>query len=84
MRVYRRRKQERLKQIKRRVFGVVAAIGVAGIVGTVGASDANILSESQLLFQLGLFGLISTVGIKFSDVMKYRYDIDTGEEGYED
>lgn len=79
----RQRKLEKMRRIKRRVFGVVAFIGVMGIVGTVGASDANLLSDSQLLFQLGVSGLITTIGIKFSDVMKYRYDIETGEEWFE-
>ena len=55
-----------------------------GIVGTVGASDLNTISESQLLFQLGVSGLITVVGVKFSDIMKYRYDPDTGEEWFED
>lgn len=79
----RQKKLERARRIKRRIFGVVAFIGVMGIVRTVGASDANLLSDSQLLFQFGVFGLITTIGIKFSDVMKYRYDIETGEEWFE-
>lgn len=79
----RQKKLERARRIKRRIFGVVAFIGVMGIIGTVGASDANLLSDSQLLFQFGVFGLITTIGIKFSDVMKYRYDIETGEEWFE-
>lgn len=82
MRTYKRK--ERITQIRRRIFGFVAFIGAIGIVGTVGASDLNTISESQLLFQLGVSGLITVVGVKFSDIMKYRYDPDTGEEWYED
>lgn len=82
MRTYKRKK--RITQIRRRIFGFVALIGAMGIVGTVGASDLNTISESQLLFQLGVSGLITVVGVKFSDIMKYQYDPDTGEEWYED
>ena len=84
MRSHKRRKQEKLKQIRRGVFEVITVIGVLGILGTIGSSDMGTVSVSQMCFQLGLFGLITTIGIKFSDIMKYQFDKDTGNEWYED
>lgn len=80
-----RREVRKTRILRRRISWVVTAVGMFGLVGTVGSIDLDTvlgLSYNNPVFQILLFGLLVVVGLKFTDIFHYHYDIESGRGYY--